>query len=368
MKEKLPTQSLLAYSYDRRKTSDRRISSYILTHCATSGLPLGYFPTKKISHVATISFHQLSLSDVRAAVTAAVDTDHGSSERIFCFFALMHKVPDRLLKFHTLQLRPAWNDPRLGALLSNNGLRNFAGFIEAIACFTERKFAEADFPSFTVSRSASHDSTDLRDFPSLLARWIAITETTISRERKAKPEEPISLRIFHRGRNAPRNVFAPTKSNGAELTEYAKILAKFYGRPYTLKWDQFIRNPSTQDSKVLRKLIQDVIACNISEDDDDFSDELQLSMQFRKWLEEAHLQAVQQEDAAARMHKVIKTENYSSILEGMTETSLSFLLNRSEEVDTVRNKPRREDFASFELYVNALSVWKRAERRTVSVQ
>ncbi len=356
MKQKLPINgSLLSYSYERRENSDRRNStSYQVHTCATSGLPLGYFPTKKIHYAPAIPFSQLSLHDMRAAISAAVESDARSRERIFAFFCLLYKVPEPILEIKCQQLVPAWHDPRLGALLSDNGLRNFAGFVEAILVLHPKHFRE--FPRFIISRSVSHDSTDLREFPSLLARWIGVIETTTANQKKAHHSEPVSLRIFKRGRNAARNIFAPSKSNGTEITEYAKILADFYDRPYTLKWDEFVRNPTIFTSKKLRELIQNITAINIG--DDDFGDELQLSIAFKQWLEEAHLLVVQQEEAAARMHKIINVDTFSAYGE-MTETSLEFLQNHAKELDIVSNKPARSDYKTLEEFMAALSAWRK---------
>lgn len=355
MKQKLPVNgNLLSYSYDRRVSADRRVNSYILSTCATSGLPLGYFPTRKIHYAPAIPFAQLSVHDMRSAISAAVESDARSHERVFAFFTMLHKVPNTILEIKCAQFSPAWHDPRLGALLSDNGLRNFAGFVEAILVLHPKH--HRDFPRFIISRSVSHDSTDLREFPGILARWIGVVETTAANQKKAPSTEPVSLRIFKRGRNAARNIFAPTKSNGTEITEYAKILAEFYGRPYTLKWDEFVRNPTILTSKKLRELIQNITAINIG--DDDFGDDLQLSIAFKQWLEEAHLQVVQQEEAAARMHKIINVDSFSAYGE-MTETSLEFLQNHSKELDIVTNKPVRESYKSLDEFMAALSAWRK---------
>lgn len=359
--QKFKAVPLLSYSYDAQDAStyrERKLAeSYTLSTCAMSGLPLGYFPTRKIAYQATLPFAQLSMQDIRHCITSAVRSEPRSSERVFTFFALLHKIPAQLLEIKHAQLTPQWTDARLSAMLTNGGLRNLTALVEAFSALNKRWLQE--FPSHVIQRTVAYDNTHLKDLPPVIARWIGQIEDTSRKIKVAKYSDPISLRIFRRGNNAPHNPFAPTRHNASELTEFAKILADFYGRNYTIQWDEFVRNPTIVDSKKLRRVIQDVIAFNVRECDDDFSDEYQLSQHFRRWLEECLLRVEEQEAAASKMNRILRNDVVNTIAQ-MTEVNLAELVQKSEKLDADFGKPQRDQFKTFDEFVDALTKWKKS--------
>ena len=358
---KIEVVPLLSYTYSSEQAMtyrERKLAeSYSVTTCAMSGLPLGYFPTRKVAYVATIPFAQLSLTDVRACVTTAVRSEPKSDERKYAFFALIHKIPTQLLEIKHAQLRPEWTDVRVSAMLTNGGLRNLTALVEAFSALSARWLEE--FPRHIIQRTVAYDNTHLKDLPHIIARWVGQIEDTNRRVKVARYDEPISLRIFRRGAGAPQNPFAPTRTNAAELTEYAKILADFYGRSYTIAWDSFVRNPSQISSQKLRAVINNVIAHNVRECDDDYSDEFQLSQHFRRWLEENLIRVEEQEHAAAKMHRLIRNDTVQTLMQ-MSEVNLTELVQKSEELDAENGKPKREAYPSFDAYVDALNKWRKS--------
>lgn len=330
------------------------------TTCALSGLPLGYIPTRKIRVRPTIAFSALTLAEVRSACAAAQRTQRHSQERVFAFFSLFHKFPPSLLILQTQNLRPAWDDPRLGNLLNDMALGQLLETVSALNVLPSGLLL--DFPSFRVSTSASFSNNDLRDFPAIFARWYALLQSSkqdAKRKAMDSQEFRLSRALFFRGGKAPTNPFAPTKTNGAEIAELAHILADFYERAPTKSWESFVRNPSQLSSQRLRKVIQDVIAANISEADD-FSDELQLSLHFRRWLEENLLRVEQQESEAAKAHRIIRDSEANALQSLLSSNSTLSVVQLLADRETV-GKPKREEYASMAEYIEALQRWKKVQ-------